>query len=184
MPSCRIGLRFFGVLLFCHVAFSFGKFGLFASFSMVASPPRDPVQDRRSEQLVPDDDIDAIEDRKAQRQFESEECARGGHPPFFGLISRTHEAAAAILVPNVAKIAEDEARTDAATGPRRPLGSENVGFYRAFVVAVAGMDCPARTSTAISATSVGVRPTRTPFASSARAFAAAVPAVPETIAPA
>ena len=39
-------------------------------------------------------------------------------------------------------------------------------------------------SAAISATSVGVRPTRTPLASSASAFAAAVPFVPETIAPA
>ncbi len=39
-------------------------------------------------------------------------------------------------------------------------------------------------SAAISATSVGVRPTRTPLASSASAFAAAVPLVPETIAPA
>ena len=34
------------------------------------------------------------------------------------------------------------------------------------------------------ATSVGVRPTRTPLASSASAFAAAVPCEPETIAPA
>ena len=39
-------------------------------------------------------------------------------------------------------------------------------------------------STAISATSVGVRPTRTPRASSASALAAAVPRDPETIAPA
>ena len=39
-------------------------------------------------------------------------------------------------------------------------------------------------SAAISATSVGVRPTRTPLASSASALAFAVPAVPETIAPA
>ena len=39
-------------------------------------------------------------------------------------------------------------------------------------------------SAAISATSVGVRPTRTPRASSASCLAAAVPAVPETIAPA
>ena len=38
-------------------------------------------------------------------------------------------------------------------------------------------------SAAISATSVGVRPTRTPRASSASCLAAAVPAVPETIAP-
>ena len=37
---------------------------------------------------------------------------------------------------------------------------------------------------AISATSVGVRPTLTPRASSASAFAAAVPLEPETIAPA
>ena len=34
------------------------------------------------------------------------------------------------------------------------------------------------------ATSVGVRPTRTPFSSSACALAAAVPLVPEMIAPA
>ena len=39
-------------------------------------------------------------------------------------------------------------------------------------------------SAAISATSVGVRPTRTPRASSASCLATAVPAVPETIAPA
>src|SRR6185312_6931022 len=39
-------------------------------------------------------------------------------------------------------------------------------------------------SAAISATSVGVRPTRTPFASSASALAAAVPFEPDTIAPA
>ena len=39
-------------------------------------------------------------------------------------------------------------------------------------------------SAAISATSVGVRPTRTPLASSASALALAVPAVPDTIAPA
>ena len=39
-------------------------------------------------------------------------------------------------------------------------------------------------SAAISATSVGVRPTRTPLASSASCLAFAVPAVPETIAPA
>ena len=39
-------------------------------------------------------------------------------------------------------------------------------------------------SAAISATSVGVRPTRTPLASSASCLAIAVPAVPETIAPA
>ena len=43
---------------------------------------------------------------------------------------------------------------------------------------------PPRISTAISATSVGVRPTRTPLASSASAFATAVPDEPETIAPA
>jgi hypothetical protein len=48
----------------------------------------------------------------------------------------------------------------------------------------AGAAAPPRTSTAISAASVGVRPTRTPRASSASAFAAAVPAEPETIAPA
>src|SRR3712207_4964634 len=41
-----------------------------------------------------------------------------------------------------------------------------------------------RISTAISATWVGVRPTFTPFASSASAFAAAVPFDPDTIAPA
>ncbi len=39
-------------------------------------------------------------------------------------------------------------------------------------------------SAASCATSVGVRPTRTPLASSASCLAAAVPAVPETIAPA
>ncbi len=39
-------------------------------------------------------------------------------------------------------------------------------------------------SAAISATAVGVWPTRTPRASSAACFAFAVPAVPETIAPA
>src|SRR5579875_137481 len=39
-------------------------------------------------------------------------------------------------------------------------------------------------STACTATSVGVRPTRTPASSSARALAAALPALPETIAPA
>ena len=36
----------------------------------------------------------------------------------------------------------------------------------------------------MSETSVGVRPTRTPFASSASAFACAVPLDPDTIAPA
>ena len=41
-----------------------------------------------------------------------------------------------------------------------------------------------RSSTAIAAASVGVRPTRTPRSSRACAFAAAVPADPETIAPA
>ena len=40
------------------------------------------------------------------------------------------------------------------------------------------------TSIAISATWVGLRPTRTPFSSSASALAWAVPAEPETIAPA
>jgi hypothetical protein len=49
----------------------------------------------------------------------------------------------------------------------------------------AGLDAPlSNTSTASSATSVGVRPTRTPLASSASAFALAVPAEPDTIAPA
>ena len=43
---------------------------------------------------------------------------------------------------------------------------------------------PPRISTAISATCVGVRPTRTPLASSASALAAAVPLEPLTIAPA
>src|SRR3954470_15262896 len=43
---------------------------------------------------------------------------------------------------------------------------------------------PPRISTAMSETSVGVRPTRTPLASSASAFACAVPALPDTIAPA
>ena len=41
-----------------------------------------------------------------------------------------------------------------------------------------------RISTAISATWVGLRPTRTPLASSASALAAAVPWEPDTIAPA
>jgi hypothetical protein len=45
-------------------------------------------------------------------------------------------------------------------------------------------DRPPSVSTAISATSVGVRPTRTPLASSASAFACAVPFEPDTIAPA
>jgi hypothetical protein len=45
-------------------------------------------------------------------------------------------------------------------------------------------EVPPRTSTAIEAASVGVRPTRTPLASSASALAAAVPEEPETIAPA
>jgi len=48
----------------------------------------------------------------------------------------------------------------------------------------AGAAQPPRISTAMSETSVGVRPTRTPLASSASAFACAVPALPETIAPA
>ena len=43
---------------------------------------------------------------------------------------------------------------------------------------------PPRISTAMSETSVGVRPTRTPLASSASALAWAVPDVPDTIAPA
>ena len=43
---------------------------------------------------------------------------------------------------------------------------------------------PPSISTTMSDTSVGVRPTRTPAASSASALAFAVPAVPETIAPA
>src|SRR5436190_471251 len=58
------------------------------------------------------------------------------------------------------------------------------------LIAHVGAECSAavgqrcRISTAISATCVGVRPTRTPFASSASAFAAAVPCEPDTIAPA
>jgi len=45
-------------------------------------------------------------------------------------------------------------------------------------------EAPPSTSTAMAAVSVGVRPTRTPLDSSARAFAAAVPEEPDTIAPA
>ena len=47
-----------------------------------------------------------------------------------------------------------------------------------------GARVPPRISTAISETCVGVRPTRTPLASSASALAAAVPCEPDTIAPA
>ena len=43
---------------------------------------------------------------------------------------------------------------------------------------------PPRISTAMSETSVGVRPTRTPLASSASALPCAVPELPDTIAPA
>ncbi len=46
------------------------------------------------------------------------------------------------------------------------------------------LEVPPSTSTASSATCVGVRPTRTPLASSAFALAAAVPLAPDTIAPA
>ena len=60
------------------------------------------------------------------------------------------------------------------------------GAPRANEIGVAGASCAARRaiSTTISATWVGVRPTRTPSASSASALAAAVPCEPDTIAPA
>ncbi len=61
------------------------------------------------------------------------------------------------------------------------VGRERLGQRRRVSHAV--LSEPA-ISAAISATSVGVRPTRTPRASSASCFATAVPAVPETIAPA
>ncbi|MEA2224975.1 MAG: hypothetical protein QOE67_257 [Solirubrobacteraceae bacterium] len=81
-------------------------------------------------------------------------------------------------------------RPEAPTGPVSEAGSRAArrrtaaSADRATGELQAPTDAPPRTSTAIAAASVGVRPTRTPLASSACAFAAAVPDEPETIAPA
>ena len=72
----------------------------------------------------------------------------------------------------------------ARAGGRQPQPQRPERAANAAAAVRAGRSYPPRISTAISETSVGVRPTRTPLASSASALAAAVPAEPDTMAPA
>ena len=110
-------------------------------------------------------------------------CRGSGLPSILlGRERRSHEpwAACCGLGPSVARRWSRPRRMKSLCG----IGRAGSAVQDQSLCGISRADQPRRICTASSATSVGVRPTRTPRSSSACALAAAVPELPDTIAPA